>query len=103
MSSTVVRPAPAPGVMSEGAPRRGRTRVFALPEPRWAAAALGFFLAALVLDLAGAPVWAWGPLYALTYVTGGWEPGRAGLRALREKTLDVDLPATTRRQRSARR
>ncbi|KDN88007.1 cation-transporting ATPase [Kitasatospora cheerisanensis KCTC 2395] len=37
------------------------------------------------------PAWAWGPLYALAYATGGWEPGWAGLRALREKTLDVDL------------
>ncbi len=32
-----------------------------------------------------------GPLYAVTYVAGGWEPGWAGLRALRDKTLDVDL------------
>ncbi|MCT7353986.1 heavy metal translocating P-type ATPase, partial [Streptomyces sp. 15-116A] len=70
---------------------RRRTRVFALPEVRWAAAATACFLLALPLQLAGAPVWAWGPLYALTYATGGWEPGWAGLRALREKTLDVDL------------
>ncbi len=34
---------------------------------------------------------AWGPLYALAYAAGGWEPGWAGLQALREKTLDVDL------------
>jgi heavy metal translocating P-type ATPase len=73
-----------------GVPRR-RTRVLALPEVRWAAAATAFFLLALPLQLAGAPAWTWGPLYALTYATGGWEPGREGLRALREKTLDVDL------------
>lgn len=72
------------------APRR-RTRVLALPEARWAAAALVLFLIALPLQLTGAPAWTWGPLYALTYATGGWEPGWAGLQALRGKTLDVDL------------
>ncbi|MFD5567795.1 heavy metal translocating P-type ATPase [Streptomyces cadmiisoli] len=72
------------------APRR-RTRVLALPEARWALTALVAFLVALALDLGGAPAWAYGPLYALAYVTGGWEPALEGLRALREKTLDVDL------------
>ncbi|MFF3411156.1 heavy metal translocating P-type ATPase [Streptomyces sp. NPDC002742] len=72
------------------APKR-RTRVFALAEARWAAAALVLFLVALPLQLTGAPAWTWGPLYALAYVTGGWEPAWAGLTALREKTLDVDL------------
>ncbi|MDH6708208.1 heavy metal translocating P-type ATPase [Kitasatospora sp. MAA19] len=83
------RPAPplAPPVP---APRR-RTRVLALPEARWAAAATVLFLIALPLQLTGAPAWAWGPLYALAYATGGWEPAWAGLQALREKTLDVDL------------
>jgi heavy metal translocating P-type ATPase len=76
----------APGT----APKR-RTRVFALAEARWAGAALALFLIALPLQLAGAPAWAWGPLYTAAYVTGGWEPAWAGLQALREKTLDVDL------------
>lgn len=71
-------------------PRR-RTRVLALPEARWAAAATVFFLLALPLQLTGAPAWTWGPLYALSYVTGGWEPGWEGLKALKERTLDVDL------------
>ncbi|MGW4322634.1 heavy metal translocating P-type ATPase [Streptomyces sp. NPDC004684] len=71
-------------------PRR-RTRVLALPEVRWALAALVLFLTALPLDLLGAPAWLWGPLFAATYVTGGWEPGREGLKALKDKTLDVDL------------
>ncbi|MEV8317677.1 heavy metal translocating P-type ATPase [Streptomyces sp. NPDC059900] len=84
-----VRPArprsgPAP------APRR-RTRVLALAEARWAAAATAAFLAALPLQLAGAAAWTWGVLYAVAYVAGGWEPALAGLRALREKNLDVDL------------
>ncbi|MCB5907828.1 heavy metal translocating P-type ATPase [Streptomyces pinistramenti] len=72
------------------APAR-RTRLFALPEVRWAALAALTFLLALPLDLAGAPAWAWGPLYAVCYAAGGWEPGLAGLTALRERTLDVDL------------
>ncbi|MGW1714331.1 heavy metal translocating P-type ATPase [Streptomyces sp. NPDC002156] len=84
-SSQVV---PSSGV--PGAPRR-RTRVLALPEARWATAATALFLLALPLQLAGAPAWTWGALYALAYATGGWEPGWEGLKALRERTLDVDL------------
>ncbi|MFD8816417.1 heavy metal translocating P-type ATPase, partial [Streptomyces sp. NPDC059627] len=87
--------APAPAVRTadtggDNAPRR-RTRLFALPEARWAAAATVLFLLALPLRPAGAPAWVWGPLYALTYAAGGWEPGGAGVRALRDRTLDVDL------------
>ncbi|MEU3852924.1 heavy metal translocating P-type ATPase [Streptomyces sp. NPDC029554] len=74
-----------------GAVPRRRTRVLALPEARWATAATVSFLLALPLQLTGAPAWTWGPLYALAYVTGGWEPGWEGLKALRERTLDVDL------------
>ncbi|MEW1722947.1 heavy metal translocating P-type ATPase [Streptomyces sp. NPDC093109] len=84
------RPEGAASAVSAAAPRR-RTRVFALAEARWAATALALFLIALPLQLTGAPAWTWGPLYAVAYVTGGWEPAWAGLRALREKTLDVDL------------
>ncbi|MEE1782873.1 heavy metal translocating P-type ATPase [Streptomyces sp. SP17BM10] len=91
MPATLIeRPAPTAPPRPDAAPRR-RTRVFALPEARWAAAATVLFLLALPLQLTGAPAWAWGPLYALAYVTGGWEPAWAGLRALRERTLDVDL------------
>ncbi|WP_067678387.1 heavy metal translocating P-type ATPase [Nocardia miyunensis] len=68
-----------------------RTRLFALPEMRWAAASLVLFLLGLVAQLAGAPSWSWWGLYLACYAAGGWEPGLAGLRALREKTLDVDL------------
>ncbi|WBP85206.1 heavy metal translocating P-type ATPase [Kitasatospora cathayae] len=91
MPTTLIeRPAPSAASRPDTAPRR-RTRVFALPEARWAAAATVLFLIALPLQLTGAPAWAWGPLYALAYATGGWEPAWAGLQALREKTLDVDL------------
>ncbi|WP_406129445.1 heavy metal translocating P-type ATPase [Streptomyces sp. NBC_00989] len=75
----------------DGDTSRRRTRVLALPEARWAAAATVLFLLALPLQLTGAPVWVWGPLYALSYATGGWEPGWEGLKALKGKTLDVDL------------
>ncbi|MGP3939042.1 MULTISPECIES: heavy metal translocating P-type ATPase [Streptomyces] len=71
--------------------RPRRTRVRELPEVRWAALATAAFLPAFPLDLAGAPAWLWGPLYAVCYAAGGWEPGLAGLRALKERALDVDL------------
>ncbi|MFH8258263.1 heavy metal translocating P-type ATPase [Streptomyces roseolus] len=95
MSSVVQSPGPqtpvAPSPRPDRVPPRGRTRVLALPEARWALAALLLFLAALPLYLLGAPAWLWGPLFAATYATGGWEPGWEGLKALRERTLDVDL------------
>ena len=63
----------------------------ALAEVRWAAVSLAAFLLALLTGAVGAPgalTWA---LFAACYVTGGWEPTLAGLQALREKSLDVDL------------
>ncbi|MBF4461955.1 cadmium-translocating P-type ATPase [Rathayibacter sp. VKM Ac-2878] len=62
-----------------------------LPEVRWAALALLLFLIAWPLQLAGAPAPVWWTLYLACYVAGGWEPAWAGLSALREKVLDVDL------------
>ncbi|MEU6493400.1 heavy metal translocating P-type ATPase [Streptomyces sp. NPDC046984] len=85
------RPAPVVTARSKAAPPRRRTRVFALPEARWAAVATVLFLLALPLQLVGAPAWSWASLYALAYAAGGWEPGWAGLQALRDRTLDVDL------------
>ncbi|MCZ9353931.1 heavy metal translocating P-type ATPase [Streptomyces mutabilis] len=87
--STTLAPTPVPAPVSR-APRN-RTRVLALPEARWALVSLVAFLLALPLDLGGAPAWTYGPLYVLAYAAGGWEPALEGLRALREKTLDVDL------------
>ncbi|MER5341424.1 heavy metal translocating P-type ATPase [Streptomyces mirabilis] len=83
-------PVPALDVSARTAPR-GRTRVLALPEARWALLATAAFLSALPLHFADAPGWTYGPLYAIAYLAGGWEPLLAGLRALRGKTLDVDL------------
>jgi heavy metal translocating P-type ATPase len=89
----VAAPAPTstrPGAVSAGVQSR-RQRLFALPEMRWAATALGLFLAGLAAQLAGAPPPVWWALYLGCYAAGGWEPGLAGSQALRRKTLDVDL------------
>ncbi|MFD5480546.1 heavy metal translocating P-type ATPase [Streptomyces hawaiiensis] len=92
MTSTLApQPVERPKPARTGAVARRRTRVLALPEARWAAAATALFLLALPLQLTGAPAWAWGSLYALSYATGGWEPGWEGLKALKDRTLDVDL------------
>ncbi|MBE3012737.1 heavy metal translocating P-type ATPase [Microbispora sp. NEAU-D428] len=58
---------------------------------RWAIAAAVLFAAGGICQLAGAPAWLWWGLYLACYAVGGWEPGVAGLRALAERTLDVDL------------
>ncbi|MFD3734231.1 heavy metal translocating P-type ATPase [Streptomyces sp. NPDC058632] len=87
--SMTLAPAPPP---STGVPAgRRRTRVLALPEARWALASLVAFLAGLALDLGGAPGWVSGVPFAVAYGCGGWEPALEGLRALRGRTLDVDL------------
>ena len=76
-------------------PSRRRSRsaggVWPVPEARWAALALGLFGAGGLLQLAGAPAATWWTAYLLCYAAGGWEPGLAGLQALRDKVLDVDL------------
>lgn len=89
-SSTATPTRPATTATPADVPLR-RTRLFALSEMRWAAAALALFLIGLLAQLAGAPAWLWWTLYLACYATGGWEPGLAGLKALRDKTLDVDL------------
>ncbi|MFJ6251989.1 MULTISPECIES: heavy metal translocating P-type ATPase [unclassified Streptomyces] len=90
MSSVLVQ-RPAPPADSRPASSRRRTRVLALSEARWALASLVLFLLALPVYLSGGPSWLWSVLFAATYITGGWEPGWEGLRALKDKTLDVDL------------
>jgi cation-transporting P-type ATPase J len=85
-SAVPIRPQVAPAV----APVR-HTKLFSLAEMRWAAVALMLFLIGLTAQLAGGPRWLWWALYVGCYAAGGWEPGLAGLQALRNKTLDVDL------------
>ncbi len=70
----------------------GRIRgVFTLPELRWALISVAFFLLGLAATVATTPAWVLGILFAGCYISGGWEPGLAGLQALSQKTLDVDL------------
>lgn len=68
-----------------------RTRVFELVEMRWAAGSVALFAAGLLVQVLGGPSWSYWTLYLCCYAAGGWEPGLSGLRALRDKTLDVDL------------
>ncbi|MEN3320889.1 MAG: cation-transporting P-type ATPase [Mycobacterium sp.] len=89
MSSQVLdRPAVTPTHRGVAAVR---TRAFALPEVRWAAVATVLFALGLAAQFGGVPAWVWWALYLACYVTGGWEPALAGLKALRANTLDVDL------------
>ncbi|MDQ1722137.1 MAG: cation-transporting P-type ATPase, partial [Pseudonocardiales bacterium] len=90
VASTLSEPAYA-----AAAPRprlRRRMRGFlTLPEVRWAALATALFAVGGLAQVAGAPAAVWWVLYLACYAAGGWEPGLAGLTALRGKTLDVDL------------
>ena len=92
MTSTLTTPPRA--AVRTAAERGVRSRwwgVLSMAEVRWAGAAAVLFAVGGAVQLAGAPPPVWWGLYLACYVTGGWEPALAGLRALREKTLDVDL------------
>ncbi len=67
------------------------TWLWAIPEVRWALLSTVAFVVALLGRPAGAPSWLVGVMFALCYAAGGWEPGLAGLRALRRRVLDVDV------------
>ncbi|OLP01078.1 cadmium-translocating P-type ATPase [Mycolicibacterium porcinum] len=88
--------------MTALAPLPARNRPMAVPgrrlgwlwsviSVRWAAAALVLFLVGLAAQLSGAPEPVWWTLYLACYAAGGWEPAWAGVQALRDRTLDVDL------------
>ncbi|MEU7529466.1 heavy metal translocating P-type ATPase [Saccharothrix sp. NPDC042600] len=68
-----------------------RVGVWALAEVRWACAATALFALGLGAWWADAPAWLWWSLLLACCAAGGWEPALAGLRALRERSLDVDL------------
>ncbi|MFF5829538.1 heavy metal translocating P-type ATPase [Streptomyces bacillaris] len=91
MSSVLDQRSTPPSDTTRPAPPRRRTRLLTLPEARWALTALVLFLLALPVHLLDGPAWLWGTLFAATYVTGGWGPGWEGLKALKGRTLDVDL------------
>ncbi|MFC4565734.1 heavy metal translocating P-type ATPase [Nocardiopsis mangrovi] len=88
--STLTPPPPVRERIRRGPPSLVATGL-GLAEVRWAAAALALFLAGWAAQIAGAPDWAWWGLFLACYATGGWEPTLAGLQALKERTLDVDL------------
>jgi heavy metal translocating P-type ATPase len=87
----------SPGVGAAGRaaaaerPLGSRADVWSLPEVRWAALAAALFAAGLIAHVTAAPAAVGWTLFLACYAAGGWEPGRAGLTALRGKTLDVDL------------
>src|SRR5215218_7737050 len=78
----------APATLSA---RRRRSVFWSLPEVRWAAGALALFVVGGFAQVAGAPAPVYWALYLACYLVGGWEPAWAGVQALRERTLDVDL------------
>ncbi|GAC1529554.1 MAG: heavy metal translocating P-type ATPase [Acidimicrobiales bacterium] len=86
----------APSVL-DPSPTRAAARaqtvvtVLRLPEIRWSLTATALFAAAVLLRLVGAPTWSTDTVFGACYLAGGWEPALAGLHALRQKTLDVDL------------
>lgn len=77
--------------ISRRRPRRAAVDLVGLVEVRWAACSVVLFAMAAGGSAVGFPAWLTGAFYAGCYVSGGWEPGRAGLRARRRRTLDVDL------------
>ncbi len=81
----------APQAHLENAAPRRRSVFWSLPEVRWAAGALALFVLGGLAQLSGAPAAVHWTLYLACYAVGGWEPAWAGLQALRERTLDVDL------------
>lgn len=90
MSITELTPAPRSASLRSPT-RTSLLAALGLPEIRWAALATVLFVVGGVAQLAGAPDAVWWSLYLACYASGGWEPALAGLQALREKTLDVDL------------
>jgi heavy metal translocating P-type ATPase len=68
-----------------------RAGLLTLPELRWALVSFALFLVGLVVTAVSGPTWLLAMCFAGCYASGGWEPGLAGLRALRHRTLDVDL------------
>src|SRR6478672_626858 len=88
MTTTTVRATSAAGSATQ---RSLISDWWSIASVRWATVALCLFLAGLTAQLLNAPSGMWWTLYLACYVTGGWAPAWEGLRALRSRTLDVDL------------
>jgi cation transport ATPase len=89
--ASLLETAVAPAAAAPPARAPKRAGLWSLPEVRWAALATVLFAVGLIAHFAHAPnALAW-TFFLACYAAGGWEPGLAGLQALREKTLDVDL------------
>ncbi|MET0899000.1 MAG: heavy metal translocating P-type ATPase [Mycobacterium sp.] len=86
MSSTLAEVACAQRVS-----RMPRWHGWSVPAVRWATTALTLFCIGLSVQLAGGPDALWWSIYLACYAAGGWEPARAGIQALRQRTLDVDM------------
>ena len=93
MSTGLIEPATVAPSATPPTPWRERVRTgaWSLPEARWAALATALFGLGLIAHFTHGPAWLAWTLFLACYVAGGWEPGLAGLTALRERTLDVDL------------
>ena len=93
LERTAPAPATTPAVAAVhvDVPQPRRSTAWMLPEVRWAALATVLFLIGLILHFAHVSAWSAWVFFLAGYGAGGWEPGLAGFRALREKTLDVDL------------
>ncbi|GAA3093215.1 heavy metal translocating P-type ATPase [Kribbella aluminosa] len=93
MTSTLSAPArEVPQDRARPSTRRSRLwSLVSMAEVRWAAIATALFLVGAALHALGTPPPLWWACYLACYAAGGWEPALSGLRALREKTLDVDI------------
>jgi heavy metal translocating P-type ATPase len=92
MPTDVIDASPAAAQAAPAEPGRPHgAGLWSLPEVRWASLATALFFVGLITHFAHAPAALAWTFFLACYAAGGWEPGWAGLRALRDKTLDVDL------------
>ena len=91
LSDPPVDPPVDPPLDRGGRRSSGLWSVLSMAEVRWAALSTVLFVLGATCQAAGAPAPLWWTLYLACYATGGWGPALSGLRALRERTLDVDL------------
>lgn len=71
--------------------RSWQTIAMSVSSVRWALVAVVLGAAGAILDVCGGPGWVTALAYLGCYLSGGWQPTLDGLRALRARTLDVDL------------